>query len=381
MAIAITGATGLLGTRLLEQLAAQHQLVLLCRNGGVPAEQRVLRYLRAAGRTQEEIEAVAARIRVVHVELDKPRLGLGEDRFRSLADELDAVWHSAASIDLNANTQELHRINTVGTRRVIELADAGVRRPMLHHVSSIGVVGRKPVGRIFERDLDDSYGFTTRYEESKYLAEVAVREWSARTGRPAVVHRPSVLITDQSPHPDLPSHPLLTGMQLARKLVASFAVGANTGGERLVVRIPGDPQAGVNMLPVDDAARLMVAIAGHAPSSGVDTYHVVHPQDVRMALLAEVFEELFAGLLPVTWRFVPSAPREPTPWESLVYQTMATFLPFISYRRKFDDRGLRDLGLTGPATPPVDRDYLMRALGGSPAMPPQRVPEEAVPVL
>ncbi|MBV9844026.1 MAG: SDR family oxidoreductase [Kutzneria sp.] len=365
MAIAITGATGLLGTRLLELLARDHDsIMVLCRAGGAPADERIVRYLRTSGRSRQEIEAVAARIHPVQIELDKPRLGLDADRFRSLADSLDAVWHCAASIDLNADTQELNRVNTIGTRRIIELADAGARQPMLHHVSSIGVVGRKPVGRIYEDDLDSSYGFTTRYEESKYLAEVAVREWSSRTGRPAVVHRPSVLVADQRPHPDLPAHPLLTGVQLARKLVSSFGVGALAGDSRLVVRIPGDPMSAVNILPVDEAARLMVAVAEHSPASGVDTYHIVHPQDVPMALMMEVFQELFDDILPLDLRFVPSAPKSPAPWESLLYQTMSTFLPFISYRRRFDDRRLRELGLTGAHTAAVDREYLMRCLGG-----------------
>jgi nucleoside-diphosphate-sugar epimerase len=133
--------------------------------------------------------------------------------------------------------------------------------------------------------------------------------------------------------------------------------------ERLVVRIPGDPQALVNMLQVDEAARLMVEVAAHAPQSRVDTYHIVHPRDVRVAMLTDVFEELFEDVLPITWRFVPSAPQQPTPWETLVYQTMSTFLPFMSYKRRFDDLGLRRLGLTGDFTPPVDRDYLMRTFG------------------
>jgi thioester reductase-like protein len=364
MPIAITGATGLLGTRLLEILAERHDsVVLLSRPGGVPARERIVRYLRASGRPDDDVAAITSRLRTEVVELERPMLGLTEQRFRALADELDEIWHCAASIDLNSDPQRLHRVNTIGTRRVIELADAGSRLPMLHHVSTIGVAGRRPVGRIHEEDLDDSYGFTTRYEESKYLAEIAVREWSARTGRPAVVHRPSVLVTDQRPHPHLPPHPLLTGMQLTRKLVASFVSSAPGDRERLVVRVPGDPQALVNMLQVDEAARLMVEVAAHAPTSRVDTYHIVHPRDVRMGVLADVFEELFEQMLPISWRFVPSAPRQPTPWESLVYQTMSTFLPFVSYRRRFDDHKLRQLGLTGDFTPPVDRDYLMRSFG------------------
>jgi thioester reductase-like protein len=371
MAIAITGATGLLGTRPLEILAERtDSLILLSRSGGAPAGDRIVRYLRASGRPESVIDSISAKIRSVPVELDRPLLGLSAERFQSLADQLDEIWHSAASIDLNANLRELNRINTVGTRRVLDLVSAGTRNPMLHHVSSIGVVGR-----IYEDDLDDSYGFTTRYEESKYLAEIAVREWSARTGRPAIVYRPSVLITDQLAHPDLPTHPLLTGMQLTRTLVTAFAEGsmARPGGERLVVRIPGAEQAAVNMPPVDEAARLMVAVADHGHSGKVDTYHIVHPKDVRMSLLAEVFQELFDGLLPVSWRFVPSAPKSPTPWETLVYQTMGTFLPFISYQRRFDDKRLRELGLTGVHTPPVDRDYLMRGLSSPvPVTPVQR---------
>jgi thioester reductase-like protein len=363
MPIAITGATGLLGARLLEILAERHDsVILLSRAGGIPARERIVRYLRASGRPEDAIATIAGRLRTVVVELERPMLGLTQPRFRALADELDEIWHCAASTDPNSDPERLHLTNTVGTRRIIELADAGVREPMLHHVSGIGVAGRRPVGRIYEAELDDSYGFTSRYEESKYLAEVAVREWSARTGRPAIVHRPSVLITDQRPHPHVPAHPLLTGMQLTRKLANTLAMTGESR-ERLVVRVPSAPGALINMLPVEEAARLMVEIAAHPPKSRVDTCHVVHPRDVPVAVIADVFEELFEDVLPITWRFAPSAPPQPAPWESLVYKTMGGFLPFMSYRRRFDDLGLRHLGLTGDFTPPVDRDYLMRAFG------------------
>lgn len=166
---------------------------------------------------------------VLNADVDRPRLGLPEWQFRALGEQVTEIWHSAAATRLDGppvpvprmrltssadrSTALVRRTNLDGTRHVLELAASGTAR--MCHVSTAFVAGRRPTGVVREDDLDASYGFENPYEESKYLAELAVHEWSARHGRPVTIFRPSVLVTDRPPQAGDPPHTLTTLTSLA----------------------------------------------------------------------------------------------------------------------------------------------------------------------
>lgn len=74
-------------------------------------------------------------------------------------------------------------------------------------MSTAFVAGARRTGVAYEDELDDGAGFENAYEQSKYEAELLVHAWSREHGRPALVLRPSILVTDVPSHPELPSHP------------------------------------------------------------------------------------------------------------------------------------------------------------------------------
>ncbi|WP_306920959.1 SDR family oxidoreductase [Streptomyces luteogriseus] len=203
----------------------------------------------------------------MEIDLCRPELGLSGGAFRRLADELDVIWHCAGNINLDDDLGYLRRTNTEGTRRVLELAAAGARRPLFLHIGTAFVGGARREGVIYEDELDDRHGFENCYEQSKYEAEVLVRDWSKHHGRPVVVMRPSVLVTDLPPSPDLPPHPL----QFLSRIVESSVRGSGPAGRdvpgerRPVVRLVGDPRGHLNLMPVEHAAAVMVRLASLPP--------------------------------------------------------------------------------------------------------------------
>lgn len=125
MHVALTGATGFLGLRLVRELFGRHHsLTVLAHAGSGGAFERIARFLELTGAPAELIAELPDRLRVVETDLEQPRLGLPTAVFQRLADELDVIWHSAADINLDGDLAQLRRVNVEGTRQVLELAAA-----------------------------------------------------------------------------------------------------------------------------------------------------------------------------------------------------------------------------------------------------------------
>ncbi|MFJ5156197.1 SDR family oxidoreductase [Streptomyces sp. NPDC088353] len=390
MHVALTGATGFLGLRLLRRLLDTHRSVtVLAHAGSGDALHRITRFFALTGAPEAFVAGLPGRLRVVETELERPWLGLSGRAFQELADGLGAIWHSAGSINLEGGLPELRRTNVEGTRHVMELAAAGRARPVVHHVSTAFVAGSRREGVVYEDELDDAYGFENAYERSKYEAEVLVHAWSREHRRPVVVLRPSILVTDLPPHPDLPSHPLQVIeriMRDARRTAGpgspdhdgAASAGARSAGPggRPRIRLVGHPHGHLNLIPVEHAAEVMVRLAGLTPSGGVDTYHVVHDRDVPVPTIVTLLERL----VRLSIDLVATKPDDPSALEALVdfYPGLTAYL---THRRRFDDTRVRALFGPSAASGRVDLDHLWSGL--APRDPvtagPSRTPTAAFP--
>ncbi|MEV6473305.1 SDR family oxidoreductase [Streptomyces sp. NPDC051657] len=372
MHVALTGATGFLGLRLLRRLLATHRSVtVLAHAGSGNALHRITRFFELTGSPEDFVAQLPRRLRVVETDLALPRLGLSAGTFQRLADGIGALWHSAGSIHLEGDLPELRRTNVEGTRHVLELAAAGRGAPVIRHVSTAFVAGGRRTGVAYEDELDAPDGFENAYEQSKYEAELLVHDWSREHGRPALVLRPGILVTDRPPHPELPSHPLQVVERILRDARATAGSGA-----RLRVRTVGHPHGRLNLLQVEHAADVMVRLAGLTPSGGVDTYHVVHDRDVPVPTVVELLERL----VPLSIDLVAAKPDDPSALEALLdfYPGMTAYL---AHRRRFDDTRVRTRLGPSAASAPVGLDYLWSGLaprGGvphpSPGVPPAPLP-------
>jgi thioester reductase-like protein len=85
-------------------------------------------------------------------------------------------------------------VNVKGTRNVLDFAEGAPKLRRLHYVSTCYVSGRY-AGLFSEDDLEKGQSFNNYYEETKYLAEVEVRE-RMRGGLPATIYRPAMVVGD-----------------------------------------------------------------------------------------------------------------------------------------------------------------------------------------
>lgn len=184
-AILFTGFPGFLGTELLPRLLGRspgdYALCLVQEKFAALARHRAAS-LEAA---RPELEG---RIRLAEGDITRP--------IDVATNDVREIWHLAAVYDLAVARPLAMRVNVDGTRHVLQFAERCPMLERLHYVSTCYVSGRYD-GRFTEADLEKGQRFNNYYEETKYLAEVEVRQ-AMRGGLPATIYRPSVVVGDSA---------------------------------------------------------------------------------------------------------------------------------------------------------------------------------------
>ncbi len=188
----VTGITGLVGSAFVVELVRQrddHEFVCLARSGGGrTAEQRVDSIVRdecAFDGCPEIADKVLSRITVVDgdvVTIDPEQLA-ADPRMSGI----NEVFHCAADVNLGKDpTGKTFRINFNGTQNIVRLAQL-LKVSAIHYVGTAYIAG-KLVGTAIENNPIDS-GFNNPYEESKFKAEMLVRN----SGIPFSIYRPAIV--------------------------------------------------------------------------------------------------------------------------------------------------------------------------------------------
>ncbi|MEW2044378.1 thioester reductase domain-containing protein [Streptomyces sp. NPDC005476] len=174
--ILLTGATGFLGGHLLLDLLRHSDAHVHCLVRG--ADEAA-----ATARLGEQLRSyrlpwnseIRRRITVVPGDLRRPRLGLSDDLWHTLAQEVDSIVGVAAAVDFLRGYQSLRTGNVLGTLTLAELAATGRPKP-LHHISSIAVFNEVGITSMGE---DDPFAHVDRliagYDQTKWAAEAALR--------------------------------------------------------------------------------------------------------------------------------------------------------------------------------------------------------------
>ena len=322
--ILLTGATGFVGMELLVRILehTDRDVIALVRASDNEAAQgridEVLATLLPPGERPRR-----GRVRAQAADLTSPGLGLSTMARDRLAASIGAVVHCAASISFSLELEEARRINVDGTREILALAkDAfdGGSLDRFVHVSTAYIAGERD-GCASEADGDVGQGFRNTYERTKLEAEEVVRE----SGLPAAILRPSVIVGDS-----------VTGWTPAFNVIY-FPLQAFARG--LFPSVPGDPEACLDIVPVDVVADALLELLRGPVRGGA--FHVVSgdraPTNEQMATMAAA---AFDAAPP---RFVRSGE------DTRAEQRAGALLPYFHVRCTFDARRAREqLGATAP---------------------------------
>ncbi|MCX4572792.1 thioester reductase domain-containing protein [Streptomyces sp. NBC_01571] len=174
--ILLTGATGFLGGHLLLDLLRHSDAHVYCLVRAADDEAASAR-LGAALKTHRLpwSSEIRRRVTVLPGDIRRPRLGLSDDVWNTLAHELDSVVGVAAAVDFLRGYRSLRQSNVLGALTLAELAATGAPKP-LHHISSIAVFNEVGIASMGEDDrLAHVDRLVAGYDQTKWAAEVALR--------------------------------------------------------------------------------------------------------------------------------------------------------------------------------------------------------------
>jgi thioester reductase-like protein len=339
--ILFTGFPGFIGARLIPrllELRAGATFECLVQEKFLPAADASVAALAAAH------PHTKGRIRLVTGDITAPGLGLGGAAAKALAKKVTGCFHLAAVYDLAVAKDVGMRINVEGTKNVLEFLAGAKGLSRLDYVSTAYVSGTA-VGTFRETDLDVGQSFKNHYEETKFLAEAAVKE----SGLPAAIYRPGIVVGDSR-----------TG-ETAKFDGPYFALNAMSllPSPGAFLRI-GDGAAEVNLVPIDYVLEAIAQLGSWDGAIG-RTYHLTDPAPETALGVAE----LLAKSIGKSFVFVPVplplaklafvAPQV-SRWLGMPGQTLDYFDHPVHYDSA---RATRDLARFGLECPPF-RAYVQR---------------------
>ncbi|MFF3225714.1 thioester reductase domain-containing protein [Nocardia suismassiliense] len=266
--ILLTGVTGFLGSHLLLDLlrhSEAHVVCLIRADDDAAAAQRLEHALRRFALPWSR--EVLRRVTPLAGDLRRPRLGLTDERWETLAAEVDSIVNAGAAVDFLRGYPSLRRTNVLGPLTLAELACTGRPKP-LHHISSLAVFNGADAATLSEDEPTANVAaLPIGYDRSKWAAEAALRR-AGEHGLVVTILRPG----------GIGSHPE-TGAHNPRDL--------NSGITAALMRfrtVPGFRY--LNAAPVDWVSRVAAAIVG-TPSAWGHTYHLTGPPVSLEQVVAE----------------------------------------------------------------------------------------------
>lgn len=250
----ITGVTGFIGKRLLAELLGRgERVVCLVRPQSVYKIDGIIDSLKA------DVPDVDKRVTIAEGDIALAGLGLDPGLYEKLCAEVTEIYHSAAVYDLGMSEEDSARINTGGTRNVLDFAGSVRSLERLHHISTIAVAGDYE-GVWSEADFDKGQRFLDFYGSSKFDSEKLVRERMDEI--PTTIYRPGAVIGDSRTG----EMDKIDGPYFFFKMIQWRA--------HPVLPCPRD--ALINIVPIDYVVAAMVHIGGLSESRGL-TFSLTDP--------------------------------------------------------------------------------------------------------
>jgi len=285
--IFLTGFPGFLGKEILPHLLkrdARKKAVCLVQDRFLDQAKKELK---VQGRKHPEVD-LENRVSLLVGDITDPHLGLGDD-FDKYAQKVTEVYHFAAVYDLDVKRDFAYKVNVDGTQHILNFCEASPKLKRHHYVSTCYVSG-KYKGLFTEDHLEEGQSFNNFYEETKYLAEVLVKN-AMQNGMPTTIYRPSIVTGDsttgRTQKYDGPYYMLRWLMRFP------FAGVFPTLGD--------GTKYTMNIVPRDYIIDSISALSGMKESLG-KTYNLADPDPLTIAQIADAFGKalgIFVVKLPL----------------------------------------------------------------------------------
>lgn len=358
-AIALTGATGFLGSHLMASLCeGGHQLVIL----GRPAGKENLRKRIANLLRWFNLETHGDQIELAEIDFLKPRCGLSESRYVRLCAQTRQIIHCASSLNfLEKKRSGVFEANVKALKGILEFA-SDARVSFFYYIGTVYAAGIND--GFCPEGLSPADKFNNVYEESKAQAEKIVVEYCEKCSIPFNIIRPSIVYGHSQTGRSLNFNALYSPVKSLQNIrdICLNDLKAHGGAKLrdrgiflddegylhlpLKIYLPNEGQ--LNLIPVDYFVTAVLSVLGNSLSGNI--YHITSDFPVKMKTLAEYAERFLKikGLELVYGQSERGANRNPA--EKLFDRFTEPYRPYMSDKRIFERKNI-ELA-TGGSTPP-----------------------------
>lgn len=338
MKILLTGITGLVGSAFVTDLLRERKdikIVTIARgNNARTAQERVDEIIAdqcAFDGHPEDAEQILAAIEVISgdvVTLDVDKLAESEE-----LKGVDTVFHCAADVNLGKDPEgKTYRINYVGTQNMVNLAQK-LAVKAFHYVGTAYIAG-KLTGRAFEDKPIDS-GFNNPYEESKYKAEMLVRN----SGIPFSIYRPAIVVgrfSDGRIRKPLAFYRILEFMAKLKKHHCSKEKLNPAEWVSLNLCFDTPPSDLVYFVPIDYVQKTVTALFQKPICN--KAYHITGRSPVR----TNDINRAICEVVKIKGVTVERHPHDLNVDEKLLSRFLSDLLPYFSSAIEFDQTNIQE---------------------------------------
>lgn len=358
--IALTGATGFLGSHLMSSLLSSgYEIIVLGRSTKEESlKQRVLKLLRWFGR-----EEYPGQFEAMEIDYLKPMLGLSASRYSMLCSRTQQIIHCASDTCFSEYKREqVLDFNVNNLTGILEFASTA-RVTFFHYISTAYAAGIN--GSLCGEKLSTAIDFTNVYEESKARAEKTIHVYCDKNLIPLTVIRPTIVYGDSRTGRSLKFNALYYPIRSVLNIRDIYLNDIlNHGGKKshhhgihldmdgnliLPLRIYLPKEGGINLIPVDYFVNATQRIIENPVPGGI--YHLTSNTPAKLEAIALYNEQL---LKVKGVEIIYGKPKEHislNPAEELFDRFIEPYRPYLSDNRLFE-RNNTDLA-TSNLHPPV----------------------------
>jgi nucleoside-diphosphate-sugar epimerase len=343
--IALTGATGFLGSHLMAQLLRRgKRLIILGRSTKEePLPERIARLLRWFG-----MEAPAGKLETVEIDFSLPDMGIPEATHHRLSAMTGQIIHCASDTNFSERKRELvFAANVHSLGGILEFAAHGHAKAF-HYISTAYVAGISDA--VCRETLPRASAFVNVYEESKARAEAIIASFCGKNSIPLTIIRPSIVYGDSRTGRSLKFNALYFPIKTVQYIKDIYLNDIrNNGGKKaqksgifiddegylhLPLRVYLPQTGSINLIPVDYFVAATLKIIAGDPPGGI--FHLTSNSAPTLAALAAYNKE-FMKIRDVEIIYGQAgdhAMRNPV--EELFDRFIEPYRPYLSDNRIFD---------------------------------------------
>lgn len=267
----LTGATGFLGGYIVGEVLRNTDVELHClvrpKRGAECAKTRIenqLRYYEIWGEDEAWIEAWNERVKVVEGDVALPRMGIADERYSWLANEVDTIIHSASQVNFIYPYEALSATNVRGVQEVIRFAFLSRIKPV-HFLSTAAVWPMGADHTYLETDsIDHGQQLRLGYYEAKWVGEKCLLN-AADRGLPVARYRPGEIGGDS-----------VTGRCVLEHFMIALTKGFLQFGAFPTI------DSILDVAPADYVAQALVHLVFRGNSIG-RSFHLTNPRSCHMS--------------------------------------------------------------------------------------------------